>query len=82
MCLSLIHDGIRQVMAGPDGVHEATASRCQPCPTPVTTLGKEQKTCHTPAMPSLCGPEMARSGQPLATMRLALRLGVSVWALL
>src|SRR5215475_11344730 len=66
--------------AGPDGVHEATASRGQPCPTPVAMLDKEQKTCHTSALPSRCGPALAMPGPHHATTGPALRLGVSICA--
>ena len=60
----------------------ATASRYQTCPTHVSPLGKEQKTCHTPDRPSMCWPALAIRGQDSATTGPALRLVASVCALL
>ena len=67
--------------AGPDGVHEATASRGQPCPAPVATLSQKQKTCHTPALPCWAGQRSRYLARTARRRRPALRLGVSVCAL-
>jgi len=63
---------------GPDGVHEATASRGQPYPAPVATLSQKQKTCHTPALACWAGQRsryLARTttGASPASGRLRLR---------
>jgi hypothetical protein len=78
LCVPPLHDGLCQGRAGPDGVHEATASRGQPCPAPVATLSQKQKTCHTPALlggPALAipGPHRATTGASPASGRLRLR---------
>jgi hypothetical protein len=44
---------------------EATASRCQTCPTHVAMIGKGQKTCRTPDIRSICWPELAIPGQAI-----------------
>jgi hypothetical protein len=77
-CVLPLHDGLCQGRAGPDGVHEATASRGQPYPAPVATLSQKQKTCHTPALACWAGQRsryLARTttGASPASGRLRLR---------